>query len=402
MNILEVGTGGVRIPPRNYGGTELHIFSVSRELARAGHCVTVVDIKEPGDPDTEQISGVRFVRLPAGKRRGQSSLTLGLLLSMANSVAFAVRVSRYIKKDRFDAVHVSGTLVGLVLTFLNPRLRRKMVYSAYSPIWFMPSPGWWDRLSRAADYHLMRRVGAVIVQTESFRSRLAARGIQAAVIHTAVATEEFGAGVATSGVISKYGLAGRTTVLFNGRIVPYKGVEYLVKAARIVTGGSRHPEVLFLLVGPLAEHGLDRAAYYSYISRVFGLIREAGLEPRVRLTGALPFAEVVQLFAACDIFVLPSLAESSPLVVAQAMASAKPVVGTRVGGVPDQVRDGWNGFLLEPADEKELAEKIEYLIGHPEERRRMGLNGRRLAEDEFSWSRITEQTLRVYHRVTRG
>ncbi len=78
------------------------------------------------------------------------------------------------------------------------------------------------------------------------------------------------------------------------------------------------------------------------------------------------------------------------------MASGKPVIGTKVGGIPTQVRDRWNGFLIQSRSEKELAEKIKYLIDDPQERERMGVNGRQLAEEEFDWKKITAKVLRVY------
>ena len=189
------------------------------------------------------------------------------------------------------------------------------------------------------------------------------------------------------------------TILFVGRIVPYKGVEYLVKAADIVVNDFGRKDALFLLVGPLAEHGLDKVEHGDYIPKIFSFIKDSDLEANVKLTGAVPFDDLTKLFSACDIFVLPSVAETFGMVVSQAMASAKPVIGTRVGSIPVQIKDGWNGYLVEPANEHQLAEKIKYLIDHPEERRRMGLNGRKLAEDKFDWSWVTEQTLQVYQSV---
>jgi glycosyltransferase involved in cell wall biosynthesis len=83
------------------------------------------------------------------------------------------------------------------------------------------------------------------------------------------------------------------------------------------------------------------------------------------------------------------------------MASGKPLIGSNVGGIPMQIRDGWNGFLVEPGNERQLAEKIKYLIDHSEERERMGKNSRELAEGEFNWSKIAERYLEVYREVAK-
>jgi len=90
------------------------------------------------------------------------------------------------------------------------------------------------------------------------------------------------------------------------------------------------------------------------------------------------------------------LAEGDPLVVVEAMASGRPVIGTKVGGIPQKIKDGWNGFLIEPANEQQLAGKIKYLVDNPEERKRMGANSRRYAEEEYDWSKIAERLLQVY------
>ena len=102
------------------------------------------------------------------------------------------------------------------------------------------------------------------------------------------------------------------------------------------------------------------------------------------------------MYAACDIFVLPSLAEGDPLVTLEAMASGKPVIGTRVGGIPRQIRDGWNGFLVDPADERQLADRIRYLIDNPDERQIMGANSRRHAQDQFDWKHVAERLSLIY------
>ncbi|MEM1903069.1 MAG: glycosyltransferase family 4 protein [Pyrobaculum sp.] len=75
------------------------------------------------------------------------------------------------------------------------------------------------------------------------------------------------------------------------------------------------------------------------------------------------------LYAALDFFVLPSLEEGFGMVITEAMASGKPIIGSKVGGIPMQVVEGWNGFLVEPGDYRQLAEKILYLADNDEVRR---------------------------------
>ena len=111
--------------------------------------------------------------------------------------------------------------------------------------------------------------------------------------------------------------------------------------------------------------------------------------------------ELGKLYAASQVFVLPSLFEASPKVVVEAMAFGKPVVTTRVGMLPQAVEDGYNGFLVRPRDVRQLTEKIRYLIEHPEERARMGANARKKAEEEFSWDKVAQRMIEAYDLLTR-
>lgn len=405
MNILQVGTGAIKIPPEKYGGTEFLVYRVSKHMVRAGHSVTILDIKESkADPEIEYIDGVKFVRLHTRKAGSTPrSFIITYLLPRINTTLFALKVNRYIKKDDFDIMHIYGTLIGFILTFLSRKLRGKMVYYCNSPAWFMPSSGRLDRLAITMDYQLMQRVSKVIAETDLLKDKLIAMGKVKAervmVIPPGVETGEFNPDIDVSDIQERYGLGGRMTILFVGRIVPYKGVEYLVKAADIVVNHFGYKEALFLLVGPLAEHELDKAEHADYISKIFSFVKNSGLEANVKLTGAVPYDDLKGLFSACDIFVLPSLAETFGQAISQGMASAKPVIGTRIAGILDQVKDGWNGYLVEPANAHQLADKIKYLIDHPEERLRMGLNGRKFAEDKLDWSRVSDMILQVYQTI---
>lgn len=84
------------------------------------------------------------------------------------------------------------------------------------------------------------------------------------------------------------------------------------------------------------------------------------------------------------------------MVATEAMACGKPVIASRVGGLPDQIVDGFNGFLVPPRNPKAIADRILYLLENPSEMRRMGLNGRVLAEREFDIEKRVDRVVRLY------
>jgi glycosyltransferase involved in cell wall biosynthesis len=81
------------------------------------------------------------------------------------------------------------------------------------------------------------------------------------------------------------------------------------------------------------------------------------------------------------------------------MACGKPVVASRVGGLPDQVIDGYNGFLVPPRDPRALADRILHLLENPSEARRMGLNGRRLVEERFDIEKRVDKIVMLYKEL---
>ncbi len=106
-----------------------------------------------------------------------------------------------------------------------------------------------------------------------------------------------------------------------------------------------------------------------------------------------------QLLALMDIAVLPSLEEGFPNAVLEAMAAGKPVVATRVGGVPEAVVHGETGLLVPPKDPEALAEAICWLLEHPTEAARFGEAGRRRVTERFELTGMVRQYEAVYERL---
>jgi glycosyltransferase involved in cell wall biosynthesis len=195
-------------------------------------------------------------------------------------------------------------------------------------------------------------------------------------------------------IIRKYGLQGKKLVLFVGRIIYSKGVHYLIKAFKLLKE-SNFVDVKLILIGPTEGFGKESLCS-PYFEWLLTLIRAFNLEMDIVQAGTVPREELRKFYVASDIFVLPSIIEASPLVVSEAMASGKPIIASNVGSVSMQVKDGWNGFIIQPGNALQLAQKMEYLLSNPQEIKRMGKNSRKHSEKEFSWKTMTERLYKAY------
>ncbi len=130
--------------------------------------------------------------------------------------------------------------------------------------------------------------------------------------------------------------------------------------------------------------------------------RTARADLPVKFVGFWPPPDVPRLFAAADVFVLPSRSEALGSVLLEAMACGLPVVATRVGGVPEVIEPGQTGLLVPVRCPAELAEAIGSLFADPEAARQLGQRARRYVVEHRSSRRMVEQTLRIYERLLVG
>jgi spore coat protein SA len=195
----------------------------------------------------------------------------------------------------------------------------------------------------------------------------------------------------------QYGLGDEPVVLFAGKIRESKGVGLLLMAMHRVW--ARLPQAVLALAGG-TEFGRGRTGRETPFFKEF---REqvARAPGRVILTGFLPHEHMARTYLLGDVFAAPSLKpEGMPLVLLEAAACGLPMVTTRMGGIPEVVRSGDNGLLLEnPQDPDELSAKILDLLTDAGLRRRLGGRGRELIEERFSWQHIAREQEAVYDEV---
>jgi glycosyltransferase involved in cell wall biosynthesis len=171
-----------------------------------------------------------------------------------------------------------------------------------------------------------------------------------------------------------------------GMVAPFKPQKApldFVRMAALVH--QARPDAQFLLVGD----GELRATIEAERDRL-------GLSAVLSLTGWR--RDVAEIMRCLDVFVLTSLWEGLPRVYLEALASGVPVVGTRVDGAPEVVRDGITGYLTEPGDVQALAVRVLHLLAHPEEAERMGSNGRELPL-EFDIHEMVRRQEHEYDRL---
>ncbi len=174
-------------------------------------------------------------------------------------------------------------------------------------------------------------------------------------------------------------------ILYAGVLVPGKGVHHLIRAFHRVH--MDFPEADLMIVG--------REANGDYARTLRKEVQGWGLHGRVRFLGEVSQAELARWMAQALVFVLPSLSEALGRVVFEAMLAGAPVIGSRVGGIPEMVQDGMTGFLVPPGDEDALADRLRWMLSHPEEAKAMGQRARAFARRFFS----SEAYLRGYQRV---
>jgi glycosyltransferase involved in cell wall biosynthesis len=179
------------------------------------------------------------------------------------------------------------------------------------------------------------------------------------------------------------------TVLFFGRLSPYKGLEVLYAAARLVA--ERVPGLRLVVAG---------RAEGAYVPPPPPVLANGGhVEVLERY---IHNAEIAQLFSRAALVVCPYNDATQSAVVLVAYAFGKPVVATRVGGLPEYVADGSTGCLVPPRDPAALAAAIVALLQDPAARQALGANIRRRAATDLSWPAIAAQTLAGYRRAIEG
>jgi glycosyltransferase involved in cell wall biosynthesis len=175
-----------------------------------------------------------------------------------------------------------------------------------------------------------------------------------------------------------------TLVVWAGRFVKEKGIETLIKSAKLVAEKSEVPHFLLVGYGPLKPK-MEKLATDLGVSR-----------HTLRFTEILPRKDVAKILSRSSIFVIPSLKEGMPLALLEAMSSGNAIVASNIPGVNEVIKNNYNGLLVSPKDPESIASAIIRLIEDKTLRKKLSANARKTVEEKFSINQMLANLDAVY------
>jgi glycosyltransferase involved in cell wall biosynthesis len=313
---------------------------------------------------------------------GREGMRAQLLpIAGALDVAAVLRLGRLLRREHVDVLHTHGHFSVNVVARVAGRLAGARII-AHMHIENAFRSG---RLARAVQILLdnasARLCARIVAVSEATRQALLRQGYPAArlvTIHNGIGAREAPPDAAGN----------PPTLLEVARLCDVKGQRELIRALSRL---ERRDAVVVLAGDDLEDGGAFRR-------RLEREAEELGVGERVRFLGYR--ADVPELIAAADVIVLPSWIEGLPLVALEAMAQARPVVATAVGGTPELVADGETGVLVPPRDVDALVRALDELLADPERGRRLGNAGRQRVTAEFDADAAAERVLGLYADAT--
>ena len=404
------------VPPVQEGSIAIWNYEVARRLARS-HDVAAYARRCQGGRTELNREGVCYRRLSTFpdpySRLGRSlarvsrvrNRTLPEFARPGYYAAFAARVSREVARHDADVIHVHN------LSHFVPVLRE---HNPAARILLHMHCEWLTQLPPGVVRERIRLADGIVGCSGYIARGVAERYPELAgrtgTLHNGVDTTTFSPSTGSPPTRDEHG----PVLLYVGRLSPEKGIHHLVDAFREVV--RTYPDSTLRIVGPdaptpreflvaLADDPVVRSLDVFYEASYTESLRdrsERECAGRVRFHGEVPHDWLPDIYRSADVLVNPSLSEAFGMSSIEASACAVPVVACNVGGIPEAVRDGETGLLVERGDVEGLTAAILRLLGDDDLRRTLGRRGVEWVSERFSWERIVEDTLARYETLGEG
>jgi glycosyltransferase involved in cell wall biosynthesis len=377
------------------GGTGAYVYYLSNELMKNGYSIKIVTgANQAADVKVNQQLDVSFLKIPKTPII-KSFMLAGASYRKLNSVKNTANV---------DIIHPN---LPLTPSFAVPPQFGKTLVCTVHSTWkgeaeairgepysrlnpnekFMVS---FNGFLRFFEVGMIKRATRVIAVSDFTRRELrkyySIPESRIRVIHNGVDVNKFKPTKDKCKVKAELGFnPDDPTVLSVGRLYARKGLFTLIESMPQIT--KRFRNIRFLISGKGQSDEMRKLNAHA---------ERLGVKDNLIFTGYYPDKKLPKLYQAADVFAFSTFYEHHPFAVLEALATGLPVVSTNVGGIPETIENGKNGFLVEPFKSKQLADKIIYLFEHPAEAAEMGALARKTVVERCDWKIVVKKVIKVY------
>lgn len=378
-------------PPRIVGGIARHCLGLAKALAKEDHDVHIVTLDFPGAPSFEDVGGAKVHRV-------------GIELGHPNFITWTFIFNHFMEKKvaeisqnvEFDIIHIHDWLTAPAGISSRHYLNKPLVSTVHSTE-NGRTQGLHSRDSHLIDgleWWMTYEAKRVIICSSSMKGELEHHfrvpSDKIAVIPNAIDISRYTRHIDQESVKRHYGIGPyEKMVLFVGRLVPQKGVEYLVKAAPHIV--QQHSEVRILITGD----GWSK----NYLEN---LARSTGHGDRIRFLGFVSDSQLVELTMSADALVIPSVYEPFGIVALEGMAAGVPVVAANVGGLSEIVERDRTGVSVYTKNPESIAWGVNKVLSDPGYSKWLIQNAKKKVEEVYSWQAVAKRTVEVYEEACTG
>jgi glycosyltransferase involved in cell wall biosynthesis len=248
---------------------------------------------------------------------------------------------------------------------------------------------------RIFEERMLERANRIIAVSDFTRRELAqyykVNAAKIRVIHNGVDTRKFQPATDKHKAKEEVGLNPEDIAILSvGRLYARKGLFTLIESMPAVVKRFRNAK--FVISGKGQSNEMKKLVAHA---------EKLGVRNSIVFTGYFPDRKLPRLYQAADVFAFSTFYENLPFAVLEALSTGLPVVTTSVGGIPEMITSGRNGFLVQPSNAKELSGKILHCLEHPADAAEMGASARQTILERFDWRLIVQKVLRVYGEALR-
>jgi len=373
--------------PPIIGGVETHLTILLPTLVNMGHKVSLFAASFEGEKPRTKYKGVDVFRHPIMDLNWLSKRGINGLLEEARAV-----FNNFIDEVKPDCIHAHNMHY---FSKVHARILQEISRKKGIPIILTAHNVWDDNLFLDLTKNI--KWSHIIAVSHFIKREIIGTGYshrKVTVVHHGVDQNLYSPKVKINAVFRKYPiLKGKRVVFHPARMGLAKGCDVSIKALRVIK--QRFPDVVLVLAG--TKNIIDwTSTQQKDIAYMVNLVKCLRLKNNV-LIEAFPLAEMPALYAASKVCVYPStVSEPFGLTMLEALASARPMVVTGAGGMPEIIKDGINGFIVPVKDFEALASRVTYLLTRDDLRERFGYTGRQMVEQQYTKEIVAENTLRVY------